>query len=246
MKSRRRIEIAKEISEIIVQKYGNEVLLIGVYGSVARGEDVTYSDIDMYVITRSLTFQRYFVYKGIPVTIHFKTKRKVLKLIGNVTSTWPAEVYQYLCPKILYGSEALLEEFRQVLERIPEESFWKAASTALIELFENVGKVRNACIEKNLGRCIEAVWNVVWHADMFVALVNKKFFKKPGFRGLEEVMEFRKIPENYCELMKTLWISREFKELEKASMKLWGNCVKLAKEEGIKFKNYTSLEEIDL
>jgi kanamycin nucleotidyltransferase len=241
-----KVKIAEIISEMILQKYGDEILLVGVYGSVATGEDTDYSDIDMYVVTKNLTSQKYFAYKGVPVTIHYKTEKEVLEAIRNVTSTWPAEVHQFLAPKILYGSKRLLNKWKRVAKRIPEEDFRKAASTALIEIYENVGKVRNACMQRNLGRCIEAVWNVVWHADMFVALVNKTYYKKPGFRGLEEAMNLQKIPTNYDKLMKTLWESRAFKELNKASTELWENCLELAREEGIRFENYTSIREIKI
>jgi kanamycin nucleotidyltransferase len=241
-----RLKLAKAISKMILQKYGNEILFVGVYGSVARGEDADYSDIDMYVVTKSLTSQRYFAYKGVPVTIHFKTVKEVLETIRNVTSTWPAEVHQFLEPKILYGSKKLPMEWKQIAKKIPAEDFYKAASTALIEIYENVGKVKNACKQKNLGRCIEAVWNVVWHADMFVALLNKTYYGKPGFRGLEEATSFKKTPTNYSKLMKTLWESRNFGELEKASMELLESCLKLANEEGVKFENYDSIEEIKI
>jgi len=246
MPNRERIKIAKAISEVIVQKYANEILLVAVYGSVARKEDVSYSDIDMYAVTRNLTFQRYFAYNGIPITVHFKTERAVSEAVGKVTSTWPAEAHQFLFPKILYGSKKLPNEWRQIVEEIPEKDFHEAASISLIEIFENVGKTRNACKQRNLGRCIESVWNVVWHADMFVALVNRTYYKKPGFRGLEEVTKFEKIPANYCKLMKTLWKSRSFSELNTASMELWERCLELAKKEGIRFENYTSLEEIKI
>jgi len=246
MANKERLEIAKTITKLIVQKYGNEILLVGVYGSVAKEEDMEFSDIDMYVITKNLSFQKYFAYKEIPITIHFKTKKEVLEIIRNVTSTWPAEVHKFLFPKVLYGSETLLDEFRQIVNKISKKEFQKAASTALIEIFENVGKVRNACKQRNLGRCIEAVWNVVWHAEMFVALINKKYYEKPGFRSLGEVLKFEKIPEKYCELVKTLWTSKDFDELSTASMELWKNCLKLAKKEGIKFENYTSLNETKL
>lgn len=241
-----RVKIAKAISKMISQKYGDEILLVGVYGSVAMEEDTDHSDIDMYVVTKNLTLQKYFAYKEVPITIHFKTEKEVLEAIRNVTSTWPAEVHQFLSPKVVYGSRRLLNEWKQIVKKIPEEDFRKAASTALIELYENVGKVRNACRQRNLGRCIEAVWNVVWHADMFVALVNKTYYRKPGFRGLEEVMDFKKIPANYGKLMKTLWESRDFTELNEASTELWENCLELAREEGIKFENYTSIEEIEI
>jgi hypothetical protein len=200
----------------------------------------------MYVVTKSLTSQKYFAYRGVPITIHFKTEKEVSEAVRNVTSTWPAEVHQFLAPKILYGSKKLPNRWKQIVKKIPEEDFRKAASTALIELYENVGKVRNACKQKNLGRCTEAVWNVVWHADMFVALLNKTYYRKPGFRALEEVAQFQITPANYDKLMKTLWKSRDFDELNKASTQLLENCLKLAKKEGIKFENYTSIKEIKI
>src|SRR4051795_6407445 len=66
-----RLQIAREVADRILEKYGDQVTAIAVYGSVSKGEDAAYSDIDMWVATstsRSIEDVRFFVYKGIPIS----------------------------------------------------------------------------------------------------------------------------------------------------------------------------------
>ena len=44
----RRLELARHIVDQIQDHYGDHVLAIGVYGSLARGTDGPYSDIEMH------------------------------------------------------------------------------------------------------------------------------------------------------------------------------------------------------
>jgi hypothetical protein len=54
-----RLKLAKTISKIILQKYRNEFYLWEFTAPLQEGEDADYSDIDMYVVAKSLTSQKY-------------------------------------------------------------------------------------------------------------------------------------------------------------------------------------------
>lgn len=68
MKHEERVTLAKTILHKIERKYGNHVLVGGVYGSVARGDDTELSDIDMILITKNDVdaINHEFLFKEIP------------------------------------------------------------------------------------------------------------------------------------------------------------------------------------
>ncbi len=49
MTHEQRLDIASEVADRVVQKYGERVSEIAIYGSVAKGEDSAHSDLDLWV-----------------------------------------------------------------------------------------------------------------------------------------------------------------------------------------------------
>ncbi|RLA92208.1 MAG: hypothetical protein DRG69_09170 [Deltaproteobacteria bacterium] len=238
-----RSEVARKLSEIISRKYGDNIYLVALYGSVARGEEGEYSDIDLYVVTQNISKRRYFAYRNIPITIEYYRKDDIQRILYEVSSTWPSEVYHFLHPKVLYERGEVVREFREIVKQIPDEKFKEAASIALIEIYENICKTLNAIQRGNLGRCIEAIWNIAWHSDNFIGLVNKTYFEKPGFRALDEIERLNKKPRRYAYLMKILWTSRDFNTIKRVINELWNSILEFSRKEEIIFRNYAKLDE---
>jgi len=44
-----RIEIAREITDQIVSRYGPDIIGVAVYGSVAKDEDAEHSDLELWM-----------------------------------------------------------------------------------------------------------------------------------------------------------------------------------------------------
>src|SRR5690348_868604 len=70
-----RLQIAREAANRILEKYGEQISAIAIYGSTAKKEDRSHSDLDMWVATsRPIEDLRFFVYKGIAISIAWDTE----------------------------------------------------------------------------------------------------------------------------------------------------------------------------
>ena len=86
--------MAREVADRILEKHGDQVTAIAVYGSVAKGEDAAYSDIDMWVATSTIQpveDGRFFVYKGIPISVNWDTEQGRISAAARVTPFWPLD-----------------------------------------------------------------------------------------------------------------------------------------------------------
>src|SRR5207245_9763635 len=78
MATSRRFELAKLIGAQLRLREGRNLVAVGLYGSVARGEDRAHSDVDLLVVVREkrLTISQ-LVRTGILVTILQQTRAEV-------------------------------------------------------------------------------------------------------------------------------------------------------------------------
>src|SRR6186713_1964781 len=87
-----RVGLAYEIAQRILDKYGDQIQAIAVYGSTAKNEDAAHSDLEMWVAT-SEEFPKVgdvlTVYKGITIEISYAPVSKLLNVATQVDASWP-------------------------------------------------------------------------------------------------------------------------------------------------------------
>lgn len=233
-----RIRMAKALTGTLAKKY-KDIVFIGVYGSVARGDDDSYSDIDLLVVTgkRKLGI-RPFIFRSVPVMLTIKTKKEALEAVKKIDELWPAEAGKYFYAKPLYGGTVLQKELKKVLKTTKKKEFDTAASSILVGIGEDVGKIKNAASRKLTERASEYAIITAYFFTLFVALLNRKYYKRDGARRLEEARSFKKLPEKYVFLMNRLYRSKSPKELAITAQKLYDNCLDIAKQNKIPERHF--------
>src|SRR5215210_1489936 len=139
-----RLEIAQEIANRILEKYGERVGAIAVYGSVAKGEDRAHSDLDLWVATREpVEDVRFFVYRGIAISLNWDTEQGRINFAGRVTPSWPLDADEVRSFLALFERSDFVQRLRQAATTLREEEFLSSIQVLMARLYETTNKMRN-------------------------------------------------------------------------------------------------------
>src|SRR5919204_5810798 len=122
MRHEERIEIADEIAAEILREYGEAIVAVAIYGSVAKNEDGEYSDLEMWVTTHEDFSRRelLYVYRGIPVEVSYSPVERFLEAAGRVGPNWAIEADAYNSYIVLYDRENFVERLKAAASDLPE------------------------------------------------------------------------------------------------------------------------------
>ncbi|HCV6541350.1 TPA: aminoglycoside O-nucleotidyltransferase ANT(4')-Ia [Staphylococcus aureus] len=145
-----RMKIVHEIKERILDKYGDDVKAIGVYGSLGRQTDGPYSDIEMMCVmsTEEAEFSHEWTTGEWKVEVNFDSEEILLDYASQVESDWPLTHGQFFSILPIYDSGGYLEKVYQTAKSVEAQTFHDAICALIVEeLFEYAGKWRNIRVQ---------------------------------------------------------------------------------------------------
>jgi hypothetical protein len=161
------------------------VLAILLDGSVARGEDTEYSDLELRVVTRKRLRMKgmseggysEFVYRDLAIQVQFVEERKVHESISHPSVFWPLELWAFLEPRLVTpatDARRVAAGFRKSYDALTPESFGPGVQLSLVWNWQMYGKVRSAITRKSD--------DLLWSAKAFaqdiarsIALINMRY-----------------------------------------------------------------------
>src|SRR2546425_8252287 len=151
MATSRRFELAKLIGAQLRLREGRNLVAVGLYGSVARGEDRAHSDVDLLVVVRKkrLTI-RHLVRTGILVTVLQQTPAEARAEVMGSRADLNGALGGWQSMRPLYDPSGLLGRLKKKAKHPSREQFRRAARSAFLETYEDLGKLRNA-VDSNDG-----------------------------------------------------------------------------------------------
>lgn len=247
------MRVAERLAAQLKRSYGKDVLAVLIDGSVARGDDTEYSDMELRVITRkhlraknmSETGFLEFVFKDLAVLLQFMEEKEVHELIRRPTVEWPIKVWPFLEPTLVLSSpqaELTVQGFRESYKALNPESFKPAVQWSLVWVWEMHGKVRSM-IER---RSRDVVWcapSLAHNAALSVALINERYFHYGDSRYLSEIKSFPHLPKKFVSLFEQLQ-SSDSTRIEKAAREMWENCRSFAGKQGYPMEVHETWNEL--
>jgi predicted nucleotidyltransferase len=90
-------------------KKWSDIEAVGLYGSVVRGEDAQWSDLDMICIVKSTSGKDdlFFIYQGLPIWVEVWSKPYILEKIQEPEPVWPIHPIKEKSTGYLRGIERL-------------------------------------------------------------------------------------------------------------------------------------------
>lgn len=145
-----RVERLKVIDRIVSglhQRYGDSLLAIGLYGSMARGEDGPYSDIELFCVVDipGTDVDYEWVYGAGKAEINIFGPDVVRARAQEVEDNWSLDQGQLARCRPLFGDLAFFDELKR-LALNPDQAALDAMAADIVvgELYEWMGKLRNA------------------------------------------------------------------------------------------------------
>jgi predicted nucleotidyltransferase len=245
-----RVELADKITQKFLDKYGDEVILGGIYGSTAKGTDVEDSDLEVLMIVKneSKADEVYFTYKGMPVSIIVQKIARVEKDIQKIEIDWPLKMGRLFTLVVTCGDEGVLRRFRELLEGIPDETFNEFLAKETPLCYEGLGKLKAVKERRNMEDAYLFVCEILGEFMLLTAIFNRCFINHAYLGGLKESYEFENLPKDYEQNAERLLLSFDFEIEETIDLAdaFVSNFVSFLAENGIKVKEHTPLEEVEM
>ena len=230
MATSRRLELAKTLAGQLRTREGRNLVAVGVYGSVARGEDRPHSDVDVLVVLRRKRAAiRHFVRDGILITILQQTPQEARAEVTGSRGDLNAALGGWRSLRPLYDPSGLLRKLMKRARDPTEAQFREAARQALIETYEDLGKVRNAV---DVGDEQEAREMAVWYAGAAAgALLDlHRHVLRTGRRAFIEIRRYGAVGEAIRRLRHETLSLVETRRVAEAS---WAGLLALAQRKGV-------------
>ncbi len=251
MVHKERMALAQKLSDFLVNKYKDEILLTGVYGSTSKKSDTPYSDLELLIITNenSCIKSKSFLYKDIVVNYDVLQKHKIQELTGKPNLRWPYYMGVLSILKVLHGKQKFIDKLIETGKKTPDEEFKSKLEEVLPSLvFESFGRILSCKDRSYYDDLYTSVIEVILEMNLALCLLNKSWVTHDYYRGVEDAYFFDKLPRDYKKLTKALW-KQQTPNLEEnvgLAETLLNNFLKLLKKENIKIIRYDDINDLPI
>jgi kanamycin nucleotidyltransferase len=145
MNHKQRVDAAQEVCSKLLKSNPDEILAVGVLGSVARGEDKEHSDVDMQVLvkTGANIESHYFVLNGCYFSVGVKTEKQWVDELTKPLSGLCLTAGAFRNVLVLHDPTGAFKKLRAIAEELPDEAWKDAIREGLAGIVEDLGRVRN-------------------------------------------------------------------------------------------------------
>jgi len=246
---REKLRLANSIKEALLKKW-DDTEAVGLFGSVARGDDTQWSDLDMMCIVNSMSGKDdlFFMYRKVPVWVEVWSKNYLVEKIRHSEPgpEWPISVNKWFEVTPLYDPHNVFQELRSLIESLSESFYIKGAKESLLNAYLWLTKIEAAQETGDEMEVREAAHHLAHDLAGYVAYLNRTFYKK-GFKSIfKEYKEFKIIPTSYGDAIHKLagHVFVDIPTLRTLAEKLWVECLKTAELNNVKPRQIESLDEM--
>lgn len=231
---RDRVQLAEQLVPRILAVRGEQVLAIGLYGSLARGTDQLYSDIEMKCVlsTQGENYSQEWVEKRGKIEVNFESEDVILSEAATVDEDWAITHGAYFDLKPLYGSDEFFVRLKDAVQLPSQEDFTAAIREIIVgNIFEAICKLRNAHLESNTDYLPTLACEIAQQSAFAIGLAHKKCYSTRAF-VLQESLAFENRPDGHeklCQIVMTGNL-KDFDEITQTLETLWSGLVQWAEE----------------
>lgn len=198
-----KMNMIRTITDRLMQRYGEDIIAVGVYGSTAYQKEGLYSDIEMHVVTKdSVTIPGHeFIYGKFKLELSCREKSKLFERARRLDDGWSIWAESYVNVLAIHDPEGIFAELKEVPFQASEESVREMMRIFMIwEPYETMGKIRNNYENGNSSYIQLGAKDLAWQTAKLVGLANRTFYTTRA-RTFEESLHLKSKPDGYRELV---------------------------------------------
>lgn len=189
-----RLQTLDQIVAALHERYGAKLVAIGLYGSLARGEDGPYSDIELFCVVDipGTDVDYEWVYGAGKAEINVLGLDVVRASARQVEDNWSLDQGQWAHCRPLFGDLAFFDELKH-LALTPDKAAVDAMVAEIVvgELYEWMGKLRNAQARAEPSGLALLACGFVERMAWVLGLVHRHLYRT----GMTLLAESRALPD---------------------------------------------------
>lgn len=202
MTRRDRLALAREIADRARTRCGDDLLAVGLYGSLARGDDGPYSDIEILCVlgTSGEHYTHEWTTGPWKAEVDFISRDRLLAQAAEVDGEWPLTHGAYVHTRPLHDPHRIFPQLREIVLGQRAEKFAAALRMLVVgDIYELVGKVRNAREAGHSGGLAILATHLALCGAYLIGLANRTPYTS-GTKILRESLSLPGRPAGYDHL----------------------------------------------
>lgn len=197
-----RLALVQQLSDRLQNLYLDQVIAIALYGSVARGQDGPYSDVELlcFVAEQELDQSFEWVYGAGKAEINVLGQNDARWEAKEVDIDWAVSKGAFLEAKVIFGDEAFVIALKESVLSVSDDEINSVIGQVLVdELYEWVGKVRNALHTNSFSAVPSIACKFAETIALLLGLAHRTCYTT-GMTMLDESLLFDDLPIGYQDL----------------------------------------------
>lgn len=244
-----RFALARTFCARMMQRYMEQIIVGGVYGSTASGMDTRWSDLELLFVVAdgSGIATRPLLYRGVAVGLHAIEQATLEELLREPSAAWPYWMGVLSALRVLHGEAWRVAAWLRMGQSVSRERFRLGLANALPALvFESYGRILSCQARGNADDIGCAAIEVLLEMRTALCLLNRRWATHDYFQGIAETFAFPHVPFGYAELATALWRAHGIEEIVPAARALMESYLHLLTEEGFSHTGYQAMDEVAL
>ncbi len=194
-----RLMTAQRIYQRVMEIHGDDVLAVGLYGSMARGTDGPFSDVEMLCVLRSAGVDDNAEWSAgeWKAEVNFRSCELVLDRAGELDGEWSVSHGKYIDMRLLHDPDNFLAQLKaRVFAHADDEVRACMGEVIIGDMYELVGKWRNQQAENRFEYAPAIAFKLVEQCAWVIGLANRHLYST-GARMWTESLALPDQPAGY-------------------------------------------------
>lgn len=197
-----RWKLVEQIATQLQEHYGESLLALGVYGSLARGTDGPYSDIEMHCVIQGEGIDTSFEWSAgsWKAEVDVYSPDVILAQAAEVDGNWAITHGAFVVVQALYDPTSFFNQLSLAVFSQPQEVLHQRMEEVIVgEMYELVGKVRNAAAGGNISHLPHYCIKLAEWGACLLGLRHRKLYSTSG-KLFEEALTLSDPPEGFASI----------------------------------------------